>query len=34
MIDFTNIEDEEIKTISETELKNLTINCYSCLKEN
>lgn len=27
-------EDEEIKKISETELKNLAINCYSCLKEN
>ena len=28
------LEDEEIKKISETELKNLAINCYSCLKEN
>ncbi len=28
------LEDEEIKKISETELKNLSINCYSCLKEN
>lgn len=28
------LEDEEIKEISETELKNLAINCYSCLKEN
>lgn len=28
------IEDEEIKKISEAELKNLAINCYSCLKEN
>ena len=28
------IEDEEIEKISETELKNLAINCYSCLKEN
>ena len=28
------LEDEEIKTISEVELKNLAINCYSCLKEN
>ena len=27
-------EDEEIKKINETELKNLAINCYSCLKEN
>lgn len=28
------LEDEEIKKISETELKNLAMNCYSCLKEN
>lgn len=28
------LEDEEIKKINETELKNLAINCYSCLKEN
>lgn len=28
------LEDEEIERISETELKNLAINCYSCLKEN
>lgn len=28
------IEDEEIKNLNETELKNLAINCYSCLKEN
>lgn len=28
------IEDDEIKRINETELKNLAINCYSCLKEN
>ena len=28
------IEDEEIEKINETELKNLAINCYSCLKEN
>lgn len=28
------LEDEEIEKISETELKNLAINCYSCLKEN
>ena len=27
------IEDEEIERINETELKNLAINCYSCLKE-
>ena len=28
------LEDEEIKKINEIELKNLAINCYSCLKEN
>ncbi len=28
------IEDEEIKNLNETELKNLAINNYSCLKEN
>lgn len=28
------LEDEEIEKISETELKNLAINCYSYLKEN
>lgn len=28
------LEDEEIEKISETELKNIAINCYSCLKEN
>lgn len=28
------LEDEEIKNINETELKNLSINSYSCLKEN
>lgn len=28
------LEDEEIEKITETELKNLAINCYSCLKEN
>lgn len=28
------LEDKEIGQISETELKNLAINCYSCLKEN
>ena len=28
------IEDEEIEKINETELKNLAINSYSCLKEN
>lgn len=28
------IEDDEIRKINETELKNLAINCYSCLKEN
>ena len=28
------IEDEELKKINEAELKNLAINCYSCIKEN
>lgn len=28
------LEDEEIEKINETELKNLAINGYSCLKEN
>lgn len=28
------IEDDEMERINETELKNLAINCYSCLKEN
>ena len=28
------LEDEEIEKINETELKNLAINSYSCLKEN
>lgn len=28
------LEDEEIKKLSETELKNLAVNCYSCIKEN
>ena len=28
------LEDEEIKRITDTELKNLAINCYSCLKDN
>ena len=28
------LEDEEIAKFSETELKNLAINCYSCLKED
>ena len=28
------LEDEEIEKINNTELKNLAINCYSCLKEN
>ena len=28
------LEDEEIKVITDTELKNLAINCYSCLKNN
>ena len=28
------LEDKQIEKINETELKNLAINCYSCLKEN
>lgn len=28
------IEDEEIEKITNTEIKNVVINCYSCLKEN
>ena len=28
------LEDEELKKMHETELKNLAINCYSCIKEN
>ena len=28
------VHDEEIKNINETELKNLAINSYSCLKQN
>ena len=28
------LEDIEIKKINETEIKNLAINCYSCIKEN
>lgn len=28
------IEDEAIEKSNETEIKNLAINCYSCLKEN
>lgn len=28
------LEDEQIEKINEIELKNLAINCYSCLKEN
>ena len=28
------IEDQEIENINETELKNLAINCYSCIKED
>lgn len=28
------LEDEKIKKLSETELKNMAINCYSCIKEN
>lgn len=28
------LEDTEMEKLSETELKNLAINCYSCIKEN
>ena len=28
------LDDEEINNLTEAELKNLEINCYSCLKEN
>lgn len=28
------IEDEQIKNLNEVELKNLALNCYSCLREN
>ena len=28
------LEDNQIKEINEVELKNLAINCYSCIKEN
>ncbi len=28
------LEDEEIEKMNDTELKNLAINCYSCIKEN
>ena len=28
------IDDEEIKKLNDVEIKNLAINCYSCIKEN
>lgn len=28
------LEDEQIEKINKTELKNLAINCYSCIREN
>lgn len=28
------LEDKELENINNTEIKNLAINCYSCLKEN
>lgn len=28
------LEDKEMEKLNETELKNLAINCYSCIKEN
>lgn len=30
----SRIEDIELEKISDTEIKNLSINCYSCIKEN
>ncbi len=30
----STLEDNKIEKINETELKNLAINCYSCIKEN
>ena len=31
---YCDMEDEKLQEITETELKNLAINCYSCIKEN
>ena len=28
------LKDKKLKKISEIELKNLVINCYSCIREN
>ena len=28
------LDDKELENINNTEIKNLAINCYSCLKEN
>lgn len=28
------LEDEQIEKINKTELKNMAINCYSCIREN
>ena len=28
------LEDEAIQNLTEVEIKNLAINCYSCIKEN
>lgn len=28
------LEDKQIKELNETEMKNIEINCYSCIKEN
>ena len=28
------IEDNQIEQLNEVEMKNLAINCYSCIKEN
>ena len=28
------LEDEDLKKLNETEIKNLAVDCYSCIKEN
>ena len=28
------LEDEQIENLNEVEMKNIAINCYSCIKEN
>ena len=34
MFQIAMIEDEELSKLNDVELKNLAINCYSCIKEN